>query len=259
MHQHTSPGTNDDGAVRRTGRLTRTVCALAVLAGSLTLAHDNSMPGEQQVPLHARDVMRAFADEHHHTQNLAAQAVTACVGGLADTYPCSNVDLMAFLPLAQIGGGNGNDIWGWTDATTGREYAIMGLTNGTAFVDVTDPSDPTYLGHLPLPAGVAASSWRDIKVFADYAFIGSEALGSGLQVMDLTQLRTVPSPPVTFAQTFPHYPDFSTSHNIVINEETAVLLLSRRADAGHRLQLDQWQQFAGVTCASCVPARSSVG
>ena len=53
-------------------------------------------------------------------------AVTTCSGGMAGTYPCSNVDLMSFLALADIGGGEANDIWGWTDSSTGKEYAIMG-------------------------------------------------------------------------------------------------------------------------------------
>jgi len=99
--------------------------ALLLFAGSGLFAHDDSMPGKGQVPPHARDTMRAFAAEHHHNENLAAQSITACVGGLANGYPCSNVDLMAFLPLAQIGGGNGNDIWGWSDPITGHEYAIF--------------------------------------------------------------------------------------------------------------------------------------
>jgi choice-of-anchor B domain-containing protein len=193
--------------------------ALMMAAGSGVNAHDDSMPGNGQVPPHARDNMRAFHEDHHHDENLPAQAVTSCVGGTAGGYPCSNVDLMAFLPLAQIGGGNGNDIWGWTDPLNGNEYAIMGLTNGTAFVDITDPVNPVYMGNLPRPTGVSTSSWRDIKVYDNHAFIGSEAVGSGLQVMDLTQLRSVASPPVSFAQTA-HYTGFSTSHNIVINESS---------------------------------------
>jgi choice-of-anchor B domain-containing protein len=68
---------------------------------------------------------------------------------MAGIYPCDNVDLLSFLPLAQIGGGNGNDIWGWTDPQDGKEYAIMGRTNGTAFVDISDPYNPVYLGNLP--------------------------------------------------------------------------------------------------------------
>jgi len=126
---------------------------------------------------------------------------------------------MAFLPLSQIGGGNGNDIWGWTDSGSGREFAIMGTTTRTAFVEITDPVNPVYLGVLDLPDGVAGSSWRDIKVYNDHAYIGSEALGSGMQVMSLAQLLNVSAPPVIFAQ-LTHYEGFSTSHNIVINEDT---------------------------------------
>lgn len=183
------------------------------------LAHDDSMPGQGRVPAHARDNMRAFAAEHHHNEHLAAQSITTCVGGMAGTYPCSNIDLMAFLPLDQIGGGNGNDIWGWTDVLTGKEYAIMGLTTGTAFVDISDPVNPVYMGHLPPHPGVSSSSWRDIKTYNDHAFIGSEALNSGMQVVDLTQLRDIVTPPVTIVETA-FYTGFSTSHNIVINEDS---------------------------------------
>ena len=76
-------------------------------------------------------------------------AVTTCSGGMAGTYPCSNVDLMSFLALADIGGGEANDIWGWTDSSTGKEYAIMGRITGTSFVDISDPVNPIYLGNLP--------------------------------------------------------------------------------------------------------------
>jgi hypothetical protein len=37
---------------------------------------------------------------------------------------------------------SGNDIWGWVDPTDNKEYAIMGTTAGTTFVDVTDPQNP---------------------------------------------------------------------------------------------------------------------
>ena len=58
---------------------------------------------------------------------------------------------MVQMPLSAIGGGSGNDVWGWTDSTTGKEYAIIGLSNGTSFVDITDPAAPTFLGRLPAP------------------------------------------------------------------------------------------------------------
>ena len=201
--------------------LTALAAAAALLLAAVPglIAHDDSMPGEGQVPPHARDTMRAFAADHHHDEHLAAQSITGCADGEAGGFPCANVDLLALLPLAQIGGGNGNDIWGWTDPLTAQEFALMGLTNGTAFVDISDPINPVYYGRLPPPPGVLSSSWRDIKVYADHAFIGSEALGSGLQVFDLTRLRAGPSLAEPWTQDA-HYTGFSTSHNIVVNEDT---------------------------------------
>ena len=106
--------------------------------------------------------------------------LTPCIDGMAGGFPCSNVDLLEHMPLSTIGGGNGNDIWGWTDPLTGNEYALMGRTNGTAFVDITDPENALYLGNLPTHTG--NSPWRDIKVYADHAFIVSDNNGAhGMQ------------------------------------------------------------------------------
>ena len=148
---------------------------------------------------------------------LEAQPEASCNNGMAGPYPCRDVDLMAFLPHTEIGGGSGNDIWGWTDPLTGREYALVGRSSGTAFVDISTPSRPVYLGNLP--THTAVSSWRGIKVFANHAFIVSEAVDHGMQVFDLTQLRDVKSPPVTFAETA-HYAGFGSTHTLAVNSRT---------------------------------------
>jgi choice-of-anchor B domain-containing protein len=137
--------------------------------------------------------------------------------GMAGPYPCRNIDLMAFLPHTEIGGGSGNDIWGWTDPVTGREYALVGRSSGTAFVDISTPSRPVYLGDLPTKT--APSTWRGIKVFSDHAFIVSEALNHGMQVFDLKQLRDVSAPPVTFSENS-HYGGFGSTHTLAINTRT---------------------------------------
>jgi len=143
---------------------------------------------------------------------------TPCVDGMADIFPCDQVDLLGFLTLASIGGGSGNDIWGWTDPIDSHEYALIGRSTGTSFIDVTDPTAPIYVGNLP--THTSDSSWRDIKVYANHAFVVSDNNGShGMQVFDLTQLRDVVSPPVTFSETA-HYAGFGSAHNIVINEAT---------------------------------------
>lgn len=147
-------------------------------------------------------------------------AQTICTGGFAAGYPCDNMDLMSHLDFPAIGGNantGGNDCWGWTDPLDGREYAIMGCTSHTAFVDITNPTAPVYKGKVVSQNGVS-SIWRDIKVYNNYAFIVSEAAGHGMQVFDLTRLRNITTP-----QTFTpdaHYAEFGNCHNIAINEAT---------------------------------------
>ena len=173
---------------------------------------------------------------------------TACTGGFAGIYPCLGVDLLAVMPNGSIGGGNGNDIWGWTDPVTGTEYAIMGRTSGTSFVDISDPTSPVYLGDLP--THTVDSSWRDIKVYADHAFIVSEASGHGMQVFDLTQLRTVTSPPVTFSETT-HYSQIDSAHNVVINEDSGFAYVVGSNTCSGGLHFVDISTPASPTAAGC--------
>jgi choice-of-anchor B domain-containing protein len=142
-----------------------------------------------------------------------------CQGGKAGGFECKDAALMAFLPNSSIGAKRGtllNGIWGWTDSTTGREFALVGRTDGTSFVEVTDPANPRYLGDLPLHQGARPNIWREIKVYRTHAFIVADGAGPhGMQIFDLTQLRGVASPQ-TFRETA-HYARVNSAHNIVIN------------------------------------------
>jgi len=144
-------------------------------------------------------------------------AQTICESGFADIYPCSGIDMLSHLTTDEIGGGNNmNDIWGWTSAD-GRELVIAGRSSGTAFVDITDPLNPVYLGNLPTHS--STSLWRDMKVYNDYAFIVSEAGGHGMQVIDLNMVINTENPPVEFSESA-YYGGFGHCHNIAINEES---------------------------------------
>ena len=139
------------------------------------------------------------------------------MGGLAGDFACSGVSLRARVPHEDMGGTTGNDIWGWADTQTGNEYALMGMTDGTAFVDVTDPENPVYLGRLR--TSTDESPWRDIKVYRDHAYIVADRAGEhGMQVFDLTRLRGVAAPQTFSADVT--YGDFGSAHNIAINEDT---------------------------------------
>ncbi len=175
--------------------------------------------------------------------DVATRGGTNCVGGMIGSeFPCSNVDLLGHLSLANLGGGEGADIWGWTDPDTGREYALFGRDTGTSFVDVTDPVNPVYLGNLP-SASVQIRLWRDVKTYQNYAYIVADrAVGTGLQIFDLHSLRAenlCATLPCTFS-TVGHYTDFDSAHNMVINE-----------DSGFGYVVGAYLQAAnpGTTCA----------
>ena len=142
---------------------------------------------------------------------------TPCLNGMAGDYPCNGYDLQSFIPFSTFNASSGNDSWGWTDPVNGDEYALMGLDNGTVFINITDPVNPVYLGKLP--THTTSTTWRDVKVYNNHAFVVSEAGGHGMQVFDLTRLRNVSNAPETFTEDA-HYDGFGSSHNIVINEET---------------------------------------
>ena len=188
---------------------------------------------------------------------LGALSINAqpCVDGQAAGYPCDGIDLLSFIPLAKLGAGGSqaNDLWGWKDPETGREFVLLGLGNGTAFVEITNPLAPVFLGHLP--AHGEESLWRDIKVSRHHAYIVSEATDHGLQVFDLLQLRDVTAPPTVFTETI-HYAaeSLSNAHNIVINEETdfAYIVGSNTCDHGlHMVNIEKPRQprFAGCFAA----------
>ena len=148
--------------------------------------------------------------------SISAFSQTPCNSGMAGPYPCDGYDLQSEISLNQMGANSGNDSWGWTDPEDGKEYALVGVNNGTAFINISNPTSPVYLGKLP--THTQSSTWRDIKVYENHAFIVSEAGGHGMQVFDLTRLRGVTSP-----QTFnndAHYNGFGSAHNIAINEDT---------------------------------------
>ncbi len=146
-----------------------------------------------------------------------------CMEGDAAGYECDNVNIISFLPIKEMAGGRGarlNDLWGWTDPETGREIAIVGRTDGTAFVDLTDPYNPIMLGDLPKTPGSFSSVWRDMKVHNDHTYIVADGAGQhGVQVFDLRRLREVRGEPVTFEPDF-LYDGIASAHNIVLNEAT---------------------------------------
>ncbi|ALG12880.1 choice-of-anchor B family protein [Kibdelosporangium phytohabitans] len=190
---------------------------VVAIMSSPASAHDPNSPEGRAA--HAK--FAADLQPPDRSPAVTGAAAVPCTNGMAGQYPCKNVDLLSVLPLSSIGGGQGNSMWGWTDSSTGKEYAIVGRSNGASFVDISTPTSPKYLGNLPSHNGTS-SSWRDIKVHANHAFVGADSIsGHGMQVFDLTRLRTVTSPQTFTADA--RYTGFGPSHTLAVNNETGYI------------------------------------
>jgi len=148
--------------------------------------------------------------------NKSAQSFAACNNGFAEEFECDSMELQARLPGSVLHSSSPslNDIWGFVDLNDNKEYAIVGLTNGTTVIDVTDPSAAVNKGFV---SGLS-STWRDLKVYQSwdatnnryhaYAYVTTEA-SQGLQIIDLGDLPNSISLAATIS-------DFNNAHNIYI-------------------------------------------
>jgi choice-of-anchor B domain-containing protein len=147
-----------------------------------------------------------------------------CVDGRAAGYSCNKIALAKHVSLEELGSAAGNDLWGWTDPLDGAEYILMGVDNGTVFVDITDAAQPILVGKLPTQTD--SSLWRDIKVYKDHAYVVADRAGShGMQVFDLTRLRTGGAGQIFMADVV--YGDFGNAHNIAIDEASGFAYVAR--------------------------------
>jgi len=191
-----------------------------------------------------------------------------CKDGKAREFACDNVDLVSFMNVNDLSRDRGvgmTDIWGWEDPETGKEWVIIGRTEGVSFVDISNPSNPVWVGEMLKTKESPGSGWRDVKVYRDHAFVvadGAEA--HGVQIFDLRQLRSVKPEdmPVTFEETA-HYKGTNSTHNIVINKETgfayAVGNRSGGETCGGQLHMFNIQDPQNPTFAGCFSEETAGG
>jgi len=148
-----------------------------------------------------------------------------CVQGSAGQFACRNVDFQAQIALGAFSSRpvSAANVWGFVDLNDNREYAVIGLSNGTAVVDVTDPANPREVGTVP----GNASSWREVKVYQEFhaptnrfrafAYVTTEASGAGLQVIALGGLPNTVSLATTLADTGSQHTDYVSNVDYVTN------------------------------------------
>ncbi len=76
-----------------------------------------------------------------------------------------------------------NGIWGWHDGA-GREYALIGATDGVHVIDVTNPAAATRVDFVP--GRRSGCIWREIKTYQHYAYlISDDNAPNSFQIIDL--------------------------------------------------------------------------
>ncbi len=109
----------------------------------------------------------------------------------------------------------GSDIWGWVDPSSEAEYALVGLNNGFACVDVSDPLNPIQKFYI----SDINSTWRDVKTWGNYAYVTTEA-NAGLLIVDLSDMTgsTYWHESVFTNPTNGNSVEFTAAHNLFIDE-----------------------------------------
>ena len=108
-----------------------------------------------------------------------------------------------------------NEVWGV--AVNGREFAVVGTTFGTHFVDVTDPNNPTEVVRIKGKDDGEALIHRDFHDYNGYLYAVADEGFSSLQIMDITTL------PDSVTVVYDSDDLLTQAHNIFIDTATARL------------------------------------
>jgi choice-of-anchor B domain-containing protein len=148
-----------------------------------------------------------------------------CVQGRAGQFPCRNVDFMAQIALNEFSTrpASAANVWGFVDLNDNREYAVIGLSNGTAVIDVTDPANPREVATIT----GRSSSWRELKIYQEFhaptnrfrafAYVTTEASGAGVQVINLGGLPNTVTLQATLTDTGSQHTDYVSNVDYATN------------------------------------------
>lgn len=135
----------------------------------------------------------------------------------AQTYPSQNISLLSLINpnSGTVGVGpdgrrySGN--WGWYQSSLNKEYAIVGSSIGTYFIDVTNPVTPSVSAFVP---GKQGCTWREIKTYQNYCYVVSD--DSSPNTFQIIDMSTLPST-VTVVHNGTGY--FERGHTIYIDQD----------------------------------------
>lgn len=97
----------------------------------------------------------------------------------------------------------------------GREYALLGVSDGTAIYNITDPETPIRVAFIPGPPSI----WREMKAYRSWVYIVTEGTGTGrgVQIVRMTD----PDQPVLVNT---YVGSFIRSHTVSVDTTRALLI-----------------------------------
>ncbi len=134
----------------------------------------------------------------------------------AQVYASQNVNLLAHLtPETDTTGSDGrkySGCWGWHQASKNKEYAIVGTSSKTYFIDVTTPTSPVIVDSVM--ARRTGCTWREIKNYQNYCYIVSDdAPPNSFQIVDMQYL------PDSVHVVYDDTTYFETCHTIFVDKD----------------------------------------
>ncbi len=214
-----------------TQRLISVLFVVVLLAGLVAIP---AVAGPEQPSNNVNDLGHSTGQDVKRLKN-TGKGMPSVLGPFPDTVgldflgQVTNAELGA-TRLVFTGASFLSDIWGWTSPETGDEYALVGTTSGMAFVRITDPTAPEYLGIVPTTnPNTLRNFWWDVKTFAGYAYWTTEVLDAGVAIFDLSRLDALAEVPAgTVLTEDARYTGdgYRAAHNISINEDTGKAYLT---------------------------------
>lgn len=128
-------------------------------------------------------------------------------------YISENVNLLSNWSDSSLGingfGGSYTEVYGYEN--NGREYAIIGSTFGTHFIDVTNPNEVEELTRIAGAYSASNVTHRDYHIMGKYLYAVCDQGASSLQIMDVSNL------PNSVEVVYDSDELFTRSHNIFID------------------------------------------
>jgi choice-of-anchor B domain-containing protein len=109
----------------------------------------------------------------------------------AQIYPSLNITLLAHLDPEKdntnADGRKYSGCWGWAQTAKNKEYAIIGTSNQTYFIDVTNPTNPLIVDSVK--GKHIGGTYREIKTYQNYCYLVSDDVTpNSFQIIDMQYL-----------------------------------------------------------------------